>query len=234
MCHPMDDDAGQYGYRSAVYLPGMPPPVPWDAKRTPGWQFEILGGIFPRTGGVTYNYVSATSEPGLYRVLTEACQLTATTRRHFPLKGLARGGADFWPVLGSDKIRPGVTRSTTVVARFPETCWDQLNLDRSIECLLAPGPDGAIPTMRFESYREGIQECEARIFIERAVVGGKLDPALTRKCQELLDERHNLIRAACIGGGDGGFAWYAASGSEGLAARLFDCAAEVAAATGGK
>ncbi|MHC4916474.1 MAG: hypothetical protein ACYTGB_13380 [Planctomycetota bacterium] len=230
MCHPVITDK-RYGYNTSGYLPQLPPPISWDAKRKAGWQYEIHGGFFPRTNNVAYNYVSAASDPGLYRVVSEACQLAATTGR-CALKGVGRAGADFWPVLDKETKALRVNRSYTVCARFPESCWDQLNMDRSIESMFAPGPKGAIPTMRFESYREGIQECEARIFIEKAIVGGKLDAATKKKCQDLLDERQRLIRAACIGGGDGGFRWFAASGSAGLNAKLFECAAEVAKKTG--
>jgi hypothetical protein len=87
--------------------------------------------------------------------------------------------------------------------------------------------------MRFENYREGIQEAEARIFIEKAVVGGRLDAALKKRCQDLLDERHNIIRAACAGG-DEGLDWYAAHFARGLAEKLFGCAAEVAEKNGAK
>ena len=56
--------------------------------------------------------------------------------------------------------------------------------------LLAPGPEGAVPTARFEMLREGVQECEARLFIEKALAGGRLPAALAGKCRALLKERH--------------------------------------------
>ena len=51
--------------------------------------------------------------------------------------------------------------------------------------LLAPGKAGAVPTARFEVLREGLQECEARIAIDKALVSAdkriKLGPALAQK-----------------------------------------------------
>ena len=101
-------------------------------------------------------------------------------------RGFARIGADFWPVVKNERGRI----VGTLAARYPETAWRNLDI-RS--CVLEPGADGAIATQRFEMMREGIQECEARIFIERALLDealrAKLGEALATKCQRILDER---------------------------------------------
>ena len=55
--------------------------------------------------------------------------------------------------------------------------------------LLAPGPDGPLGTARFEMLREGIQECEARITIEKALVANSLPGPLAEECRGLLLER---------------------------------------------
>jgi hypothetical protein len=147
--------------------------------------------------------------------------------------GLGRTGIDFWPVLGPETMRiPNhEKRSTSVNARYPQTGWSQLNMDTATESLSAPGPRGAVTTERFEQVREGVQDCEARAFIEKAILAGTLDPETTRRCWEVLDERAWRIRAACIGQSLG-FVWYERAGSAGLTERLFTCAAQVAKAIG--
>ena len=55
-----------------------------------------------------------------------------------------------------------------------------------------PAPQGPVATQHFELFREGVQECEARIYIEDALVNKKLaqrSPDLAKRCQAELDER---------------------------------------------
>jgi len=49
-----------------------------------------------------------------------------------------------------------------------------------------PGPRGAEPSARFEAMLEGIQECEARTFLEQAVDRGLVDKALAGPIEEVL------------------------------------------------
>jgi len=118
---------------------------------------------------------------------------------------------------------------------------------------LAPGPDGAVATARLEMMREGIQECEARIFIEEALLDegnrGKLAEALARRCREVLDARSIAImqglssHAHCgftkpqqyewwSQPGQVGWRWYLASGWQQRSDGLFALAADVAKALG--
>ncbi|MBN2584819.1 MAG: hypothetical protein JXL80_17275 [Planctomycetes bacterium] len=101
-------------------------------------------------------------------------------------RGMGRIGADYWPVVKDNRGR----RRGRVWDRFPESRWMNLNICNS---LLAPGPNGPVATSRFEAFREGVQECEARIVIERALTDGKmaarLGAPLAKRCRELLDER---------------------------------------------
>jgi hypothetical protein len=212
------------GYNTTVYQSLFPPPQPWDAKRKSGWQLPAKTDAFPRSGCYTAgDRLTNDSNLPQHRIFTEACLMAN-------LSGLGRTGADFWPVLGQRAVRPGFKQSRSINGRYMESCWDQLNMDRATEHLLAPGPDGAVRTERYENFREGMQDSEARIFIERAICGGKLDPALTKKCQEMLDERQWIIRAACMGG----WGWFEGPGFAGQTEKLYACAAEVAAKTGAK
>ncbi len=75
-------------------------------------------------------------------------------------------------------------------ARFPKSSWRMLDVQTA---LLAPGKNGTVPTARFEMLREGFQECEARIAIDKALVDpqkrAKLGPEVAQKAQNLLDQR---------------------------------------------
>ena len=105
-------------------------------------------------------------------------------------RGGGRMGADFWRVLKNKKGE----RAGSVFARYPENNWRNLDLS---DWFLAPGPDGPVATMRLECLKEGIQECEARIAMEEAL----LDPAkkarlgedLAKRCQDALDEHHRAM-----------------------------------------
>ena len=104
--------------------------------------------------------------------------------------------------------------------------------------LLAPGPDGPVSTARFEMLREGAQECEARLVLENALADptatNKFGGALANRCQEILKERDAAFRFVCAGGlsRPEGWEWYASSGWEDRAGKLFDCAGEVTRALG--
>jgi hypothetical protein len=146
-------------------------------------------------------------------------------------------------------------RSGTVTDRFPESYWHSLNVG---SWLLAPGPEGPVGTARLEVFREGLQECEARIAIESALTDparkAKLGEDLAKLTKETLDDR-----LRCIWKGRGatdadfqkyglvnyttygydlakaweptrgpGHTWYLSSGWAERAGRLFSLAGEVA------
>jgi hypothetical protein len=209
------------GYNIQYYMNMCPPPD--SGKRYYGWQSKV--GYYGRSRGPT-------APLSMWRVSVEAALVHDDA-------GLGRVGADFWPVMGRDNIRPGKKHSLGLSGRYPESCWDQLNLDRATEATFAPGPSGAARTERSEQIRQGIQEGEARIFIEKAILAKKLDPELAKKCQEMLDQRTYHLRHLGACGGAGGAAlggyminvWYEGAGSAGMAEKLFSAAAEVAGKT---
>jgi hypothetical protein len=105
-------------------------------------------------------------------------------------RGFGRIGADFWPVMRNAR---GALRGD-IVGRFPHAVWKNLDIKVS---LLAAGPEGAVATRRYEMMREGLQECEARIFIDRALVTpalrAKLGPQLAGECEKVLLARNAAI-----------------------------------------
>ncbi len=81
-------------------------------------------------------------------------------------RGLGRLGADFWLVIKNSRGVPGAS----LAGRYPESYWGQLNLNYGVPHVLGKGKDGPVATVRSEAFRENIQETEARIAVERAVI----------------------------------------------------------------
>jgi len=89
--------------------------------------------------------------------------------------------------------------------RYPASSWRNVSVRTN---LLHPGKDGALPTARFMMVREGLQECEARTLIEKAVVSGKVTGALAARCRSLIDERNQKLKAEMPGNWSyGDFHW---------------------------
>jgi len=161
-------------------------------------------------------------------------------------RGIGRIGGDNWAVIRDKKGR----RKGRVADRYPHSDWRNLNL---YSCILAPGPDGPVATQRFEAFREGLQECEARIFIERALADeaarAALPAELIARCDRILDERTLAMwrgmsplqlngprykRATSWRGRPGiaGHLWFVGSGWRQRSRDLYQAAADVADALG--
>ena len=105
-------------------------------------------------------------------------------------RGQARMGGDYWwAVRNSAGVHAGA-----VPARYPENTWHDMDID---DYFLAPGPDGAVATARLEYLKEGLQVCEARIFLEDALLDdskkAKVGTDLAKRCQDALDEHHRAM-----------------------------------------
>jgi len=170
-------------------------------------------------------------------------------------RGNGRLGGDYWKAI-KNKNGKRVARAHE---RYPESTWLLLTLPES---LLAPGPEGPAASDELEAYRQGVQECEARIVIERALgdkdLKTRLGPDLVRRCEEYLQERHlrmwlslsdlqlfydypgarwgpHYMASAWRGGSNvGGSHWFLASGWQLGAERLYSLAGEVARKIAGK
>ena len=131
--------------------------------------------------------------------------------------------------------------------RYPEASWSQLSLTSSA---LAPGPDSAVATPRYEALREGIQETEAFIQIERALgdkaVAARLGPDLVKKAQDARDEHHRAMWISvatlqvgpsadhafsawrgCYYAGITGYRWFQGSGWQERGLKLCNIAGEI-------
>ena len=113
--------------------------------------------------------------------------------------------------------------------------------------VLGPGPDGPEATHRLLVLAEGVQECEARTCIERALDDpahkARLGADRVKRCEELLDERDacmwkglsNLILGGPVWGatawrwepGVAGHTWFLGSGWQERSRRLYTLAGEV-------
>jgi len=62
-----------------------------------------------------------------------------------------------------------------------------------VRWLVGPGQDGPVPTCRTRMLQEGLQEAEARIFVQEALLDeekkARLAADLARRCREACDER---------------------------------------------
>jgi hypothetical protein len=205
-------------------------PVPDPAKgRLYGWQGGgQIRSVFPRYGADTIGPMWSDSPLAVYWAMSEALSMAG-------YRGFGRVGADFWPVLKGPR-----GRGKSIAGRYPDGRWHQLSISASTLTVLEPGPSGAVSTVRFEAIRQGVQECEARIYIEKALTNDalrrRLPNALARRCRRILDDRTQRIRAvAATGKRQNGvvWQWYASTDWRGRAMALFDAAAAVAKALGG-
>jgi hypothetical protein len=147
--------------------------------------------------------------------------------------GMAQVGADFWP----PKPEKGKFALSTLYSRFPRTAQvGPGNKAVTSGQLLYPGPDGPVPSLRFELTRENLQECEARIFLEKLLSAKPcpLDEALAKKCQETLDERTRWHRVNFNLGTPDVYLSWPYSGWEERTIRLYEASAEAAKAMAAK
>jgi len=203
------------GYLADVW--GSPSPPDPAVKRVYGWQNPFLRAVFPRYNAFTMLFNSPLAQ---YRVASEATSASG-------IRGIGRVGADFWSVLEGRRSTYGGGRD--IIARYPESDWGQLYLGNSTPYVLAPGPKGPLGSARFEMLREGAQDLEARVFIEKALLdpaqSAKLGEDLAKRCQGLLDDR---VRAILIGRN----CWQFFCGEQERLEKLYALAGEVAGKLG--
>jgi hypothetical protein len=62
-------------------------------------------------------------------------------------------------------------------------------LGNSTRSFLAAGPEGPAPTGRYEMFRDGVQLCEAMIYLQRALDAKKVQGELAKRVNAYLDKR---------------------------------------------
>jgi hypothetical protein len=181
-------------------------------KRGLGWQQEWVRTVFPRAGACR----GMRSE-----VLFSDCWNLQEYLVASGYRGVGRVGADFWLVFKGANRHYGGATIAGAYAEWGQTCISESCLD-----LLYPGPEGALMTLRLESYRQGVLEAEARIFIEKALADeakrAKLGEELAKRAQDLLDERARIMLTY-----EDNPEWYQGAGWQERSEKLYATAAEV-------
>lgn len=208
------------GYAIALWGIGVMPADP-SAGYSFGWSNPFWLAYFPREMNLTSTLVE-------HRVKLEAWMGGRAGYTPFICtgvgpRGLGRLGADFWNVV---KDRHGRPRDS-LAGRYPEAAWGQLNLNNGLPYLLGQGRTGPVATIRSEAFREALQEVEARIFVEKALLDDQakalLGDDLVGRCRTALDERIRM----CLHAGGEGQSWFISSGWQDRTELLFSLAAEV-------
>jgi len=189
---------------------------------TPGTDKPIYGWQNPY---VVTAYTRGVFHPGSplrdYRVCPEAillsgqrqasagwwtCDLAGMIGRETFLgaRGFAPWGADFWPVLSAREGRDW----HDIIARYndpdagrwdPRSSWSTVQLNNyQVTYIVGEGADGPVSTVRAEVLCEGLQEAEARVFVQNAVLDEtaktRLGVDLAGRCTDLCDERTRALR----------------------------------------
>ena len=230
---------------------GCGSPGLWSTNSAYGWKQPTMVTSFVRLGSDPGAWVTG-RDPSI-SIPWNMVRLLGELNIQGPRRGFGRLGLDFWPVLTNAKG----DKSLTLQGRYPQSNWKQI--DMMVLCLAPPGPDGAMATGKLEMMREGLQEAEARIFLESVLTDPaqlrKLPAPLAARVQAVLDERMraflpDLERQTTAGfermkplldglGFNGLYTplfsaifqqWYMASGWQERSQRLFDAAAEMAEA----
>jgi len=128
-----------------------------------GWKSKTIHLNNPRAGG-TCIALHTVSLPFGYRLLADRCLAMGRN-------GFTRVGADEWAAIHYQGMT--VPRWLTGMPVL-FTLW--------------PGKTGAEPSIRFEMMREGIQEAEARIFVEQMLDRGMVRGDLAARARKLLAE----------------------------------------------
>lgn len=184
-----------------------------------GWNAGFPAFTMPR------KYLYQYSPLSQYRNFAEGVLIGRWGAGGRPASGFARLLTDFWDV---DDRR-------SLYLRYHTGNWRNMYRDGPRN-ILAPGPDGPVRTVRYEMLREGIQEAEARIRVEQALLEGTLPGELAERCTELLKERHRArmrdgVFSHSHAAHDDPFVsriWGVDPEWQQLSARLFELAAEVA------
>ncbi|MFC1672397.1 glycoside hydrolase domain-containing protein, partial [Planctomycetota bacterium] len=175
---PVSLDASVWGVKG--------PYVSTYRRYKPGWQNKNIMTVFPRYGAGNMGHVRHVSPIGVFHASVESYQAGG-------YNGLGRVAADLWPVI---KAKRG---QTSILSRFPS--WQRPGVPTMGHGeFLHPAEEGPVAGVRFEALRLGVQECEARIFIEKPLYDkakkAALGEELAGRSRKHLDTRvEELIRA---------------------------------------
>ena len=168
-----------------------------------GWKNPFIHLLMPRAFGSVI-CVEGTSTPFTHRVLVDRAIYTG-------FNGIGRMGADYFGAAWCDGFGGGQ--------------WNMVG--RSCVQTLWPGKDGAEASARHEAMLEGIQEAEARIFLEQALERKLLPEDLATEVQKVVD-RHCHETLYIPGGSASVYLMDYAGDWQARSRRLYQAAAKVA------
>lgn len=142
----------------------------WETDSVVPWISTYRGHAYSDTPLVRYRFMP---------------DVSVFSRHSLHFGGIGRIGLDGWRVHDPET---GLERATWMRQR---NSWYRLVRLTTHE-LTVPGPDGAAPTLRHAQIREGLQEAEARITLERMLRTNE-SPSLQREIREFLGE-WNAVR----------------------------------------
>jgi len=165
--------AMEIGHYMHPYCPDVA--YPREGGLLGGWDLAFPEYTNPR------KYIFQYSPLSQWRNFAGAMTLTGGKRFRRQMSGacgFGNVGLDYWDLDGGRNL----------LLKWHGNVWDNL-FRGGPRSIVAPGPDGPIGTARLEMLREGMQECEARIAIEKALVARRLPADLAAECAALLAER---------------------------------------------
>ena len=137
----------------------------WGTDAVVPWISTYRGHAYPDTPLVRYRFMP---------------NISVFSRQNLHFSGIGRIGLDGWRVRDPEtgELRPTWMRQNNAWYRLVRLTTGELTV---------PGPDGAAPTLRHAQIREGLQEVEARILLERVIREAR-SPSLEREIRDFLRE----------------------------------------------
>jgi hypothetical protein len=169
--------------------------APWYNWRTPGVYVLHFNGadILGRSTAPSILFWGGLSG---YRMTPEMTLLTGVAGQNahpgvmeiYAKRGIGQCGADFWPVLKNAK---GEKKGNLL-----DQYCNEMQHPIFWPCILGAGREGPVTTLRTQMLREGLQDAEARMFVQNALLdhADKLGPALAGKVKAVCDERTRSFR----------------------------------------
>ena len=182
-----------------------------------GWKNPFIHLVMPRSNGSVI-CVEGTSTPFTYRVLCDRAIYCG-------FNGVGRMGADYFDRTWFDGFRGG--EYLLVGRSCVQTLWPDRAAAPAAGKPAGPAPRGAESSARNEAMLEGLQEAEARIFLEQALDRKLLPADLAGQVQAVLDD--HFRGTLHIPGGTAGLTMMDYTGDwQGRSRRLFATAARAA------
>jgi hypothetical protein len=180
--------------------------------------------------------VSENGELSIFRLFSEST-LLGSEAGLIPAFGAFRGfgemGADFWPV----QIASGDKTRSRMHDRYVN--WGSLDLTCTLESLLGAGRNEPAHTCRSQLLHESLQEAEARVLVQNALLDptqrARLGSKLAARCEKICDDRTRALNFCSVFFGENGMDYGRVFSQELWDAQtedLYRAAGEVAAALG--